>query len=343
MLFVRPGQFGPGRASAEAKPFNSRDIDAVRSQIQGLRAVAPAAQRGVTVIYGAESRNTSVTGTDNAYLETLDWSLAAGRQFLDGEIRSGRAVCILGKTVRDELFGPEDAVGHSIRVKNVSCEVVGVLAPKGESSFGTDQDDLLLMPLRAFHRRIAGNTDVNTMLVSARDGVATAKVQADIERLLRERRNIGAGKEDDFTVRDMKQIIQAQTATTELLTALLGAVAGVSLLVGGIGIMNIMLVSVTERTREIGIRLAIGAQEEQVLTQFLVEAVVLSLFGGTVGIALGLGLAGAATRAMGVPFIPEAAVVLMAFGFSALIGMVFGYFPAQRAARLNPIEALRHE
>jgi putative ABC transport system permease protein len=284
-----------------------------------------------------------VLGTDDDYLVTQDWALKSGRQFLEGEIRSGRAACIIGETVRSKLFGSEDTAGRSIRVGKVSCEVIGVLATRGQSAFGTDQDDTVLMPIRAFHRRIAGNTDVNRIIVSARDGVETSKLQADIERFLRERRNITAGKEDDFTVRDMKQIAEATAGTTTMLTGLLGAVAAVSLLVGGIGIMNIMLVSVTERTREIGIRLAIGALEQQVLTQFLVEAVVLSLFGGIAGILLGLGLAGLATRGLQVPFVIDPTIVMLAFGFSALVGVMFGYFPARRAARLDPIEALRHE
>jgi putative ABC transport system permease protein len=343
VLFVRPGQFGPGRSSSTAKPFNTRDIAELREQLRGVRAVAPMAQGTVTVVYGSESRSVGAIGTDNDYLVTQDWDLAAGRQFIDGELRSGRAVCIIGETVRDKLFGSTPAIGNRIRVNKVSCEVIGVLAAKGESSFGTDRDDIVLMPLRMFHRRIVGNTDVNTLNVSAMDGVDTAKVQADIERLLRERRGITAGEEDDFRVADMKQIAETQTATTGILTILLGAVAGVSLLVGGIGIMNIMLVSVTERTREIGIRLAIGAQESQVLTQFLVEAVVLSLFGGVVGVLLGLLLAASASSGMDIPFVLDPSIVLIAFGFSALIGIVFGYFPARRAAQLDPIEALRHE
>ena len=230
-----------------------------------------------------------------------------------------------------------------MRLGNVSCEIIGVLAPKGQSGFGTDQDDTVLMPLRAFHRRLAGNTDIRRIMVSANDGVDTAKVQADLEWLLRERRGIGRGKEDDFSVRDMTQIAETQAGTTAMLTGLLAAVAGVSLLVGGIGIMNIMLVSVTERTREIGIRLAIGALEGQVLAQFLVEAVVLSLFGGLVGIVLGLGLAWMATKGLRVPFVVDPWIVLIAFAFSALVGVVFGFFPARRAARLDPIQALRHE
>jgi putative ABC transport system permease protein len=343
LLFVRPGQFGPGRASSDAKPFNIRDVEALKAQLRGVRAVAPAGQKVATVIYGSESRSTPVIGTDNGYFIAQDWQLTAGRRFLEGEIRSGRAACVIGDTVRDKLFGSDDPLGRSIRVNKISCEVIGLLASKGQSSLGTDQDDIVITPLRMYQRRIAGNSDVPTILVSAKEGTDTAKVQADIERLLRERRNIAADKEDDFSVRDLKQIAQTMTTTTVVLTGLLGAVAGVSLLVGGIGIMNIMLVSVTERTREIGIRLAIGALEGQVLMQFLVEAVVLSGLGGLIGIMLGLSLAGLATRALDVPFVLDLTIVLIAFAFAAFVGVVFGYFPARRAAHLDPIEALRHE
>jgi putative ABC transport system permease protein len=343
LLFVSPGQFGPGRASSDAKPFNARDIEVMRAQLLSARAVAPVGQKSVTVIFGTESRNTVVTGTDNEYFITQDWDLKQGRTFFDGEVRAGRAACVIGQTVRDKLFGRADPIGQNMRVKNVSCEVIGLLVSKGQSNFGTDLDDTILMPIRAFQRRIAGNTDVSRIYVSAKDGADTTKVQADIERLLRERRNITTAKEDDFSVRDMRQIAQTTAGTTAVLTGLLGAVAAISLLVGGIGVMNIMLVSVTERTREIGIRLAIGALEEQVLLQFLVEAVVLSLFGGFIGILVGLALAALATSALKVPFLVDPAIILLAFSFSAVVGIVFGYFPARRAARLDPIEALRHE
>ncbi len=343
LLTISPGQFGPGRASSDAKAFNARDIEAMRSQLTNVKAIAPVSQKSVTIVSGTENRITVVTGTDNDYFITQDWSLVGGRKFFEGEVRSGRAACIIGETVREKMFGRGEAIERSIRVGKVSCEVIGILDQRGQSGFGTDQDDVVIMPLRAFQRRISGNSDINRIMVSAKDGVETSRVQEDIERLLRERRNVVPGKEDDFSVRDMKQIAQATAGTTAMLTALLGAVAAVSLLVGGIGIMNIMLVSVTERTREIGIRLAIGALERQVLTQFLVEAVVLSLFGGLAGIALGLGLAALATRGLQVPFVIDPTIVFVAFAFSALVGVVFGYFPARRAARLNPIEALRHE
>ena len=234
-------------------------------------------------------------------------------------------------------------LGATIRLGRISFKVIGLLAEKGQSSFGSDQDDIVLIPLRTLQRRLAGNTDVTNILVSAQNGVSTEKVQADIERLMRQRRGITAGKEDDFNVRDMKEIVATLTGTTRVLTGLLAAVAAVSLLVGGIGIMNIMLVSVTERTREIGTRLAIGALERDVLLQFLVEAVVLSAFGGLAGIVLGLGAAMIGARAMGIPFIFNAGIVVAAFLFSGAVGVVFGYFPARKAARLNPIEALRAE
>lgn len=343
LLFVRPGQFGPGRSSVQARPFNARDIAVMRSELPGVKAVAPVARSSATVIFGAQNRQVPITGTDNAYFISQDLGIQQGRQFLEGELRSGRAACVIGQTVRKELFGSLDPVGLNIRVQRISCEVIGLLEEKGESGFGTDQDDIILMPLRTYQRRIAGNVDIGTIFVSATESAVTAKLQADIERLLRERRNIAPGKEDDFSVADMKQIAATRTATTAVLTVLLGAVAGVSLLVGGIGIMNIMLVSVTERTREIGIRLAIGAQESQVLMQFLVEAVVLSSIGGVIGVSLGLLLAFLATSMMEIPFVLDPFIVVVAFAFSAVVGIIFGYFPAKRAALLNPIEALRHE
>jgi putative ABC transport system permease protein len=225
----------------------------------------------------------------------------------------------------------------------MSCEVVGILRAKGQSAMGIDQDDRVIVPIRTFHRRLAGNTDVSTISISAVTSSQTERLQSDVERLLRQRRNLAADQEDDFTVRDLQQMAQTMTGTTTLLTALLSAVAAVSLLVGGIGIMNIMLVSVTERTREIGIRLAIGALERQILLQFIVEAVVLSLFGGILGVVVGLGLAWLATANLNVPFMLDVKIILIAFSFSAMIGVMFGYFPARRAAHLDPIEALRHE
>jgi len=299
--------------------------------------------RATQAIYGNLNWATSVTGSTNAYLTIRDWGLHAGRVFTPSEQRAGSAVCILGATVKKELFGNQDPLGASIRLEKLACQVVGVLASKGQSSFGTDQDDFILIPIRTLQRRIAGNNDVSAIYISARDRATIDKTKEDIARLLRERRHIRAGDPDNFNVRDMQEIMSTLTGTTRILTSLLGAVAAVSLLVGGIGIMNIMLVSVTERTREIGIRLAIGALGSEVLLQFLVEAVVLSTFGGVVGIVLGLSGAAAAAHALAMPFVLSPQIVVIAFLFSAAVGVIFGYFPARQAARLDPIDALRHE
>jgi putative ABC transport system permease protein len=345
ILMVRPGQAGPGPASstADSRNFDLKDVDAVENQVQGVAVAAPIVSRNITAIFGSLNHAQQVTGTDNRYFVARDWNVANGRIFTDGELQAGTASCILGATTSKALFEGGDPVGESIRLKQVSCTVIGVLEAKGNSGFGQDQDDVILVPLKAMQRRIAGNPDVQSIYVSVDGNYETATVQADIEDLLRERRGVGPTDKDNFSVMDMAQIATMLTSISGVLTGLLSAVAGVSLVVGGIGIMNIMLVSVTERTREIGIRLAIGAQAHQVLLQFLVEAVVLSLFGGIIGIALGLGLAAIGGKILAVPFILNPSIVAIAFIFSALVGVAFGYFPARRAARLDPIEALRHE
>ena len=344
MLIVRPGQstFGPGGTS-DARAFEERDVNILRANLTGIRAMAPSSQKGAKVIFGALNYDTTITGTDAGFFEALEWTIASGRVFSDGEVRSGTSVCVIGSTIGRELFGTLDPLGQRLRLGNFSCEVIGVLESKGQSAFGTDQDNTVLLPLRTYQRRIAGNTRVSSINISVAEKDDIPRVQADVEDILRELRRVGPEEEDNFTVRDMTQIANTMASTSTLLTGLLGAVAAVSLLVGGIGIMNIMLVSVTERTREIGIRLAIGALERQVLTQFLVESIVLALFGGVLGILIGLGLAGATSYAMDVPFAADPKVVGAAFAVSAVIGVVFGYFPARRAARLDPIEALRHE
>jgi putative ABC transport system permease protein len=345
VLMVRAGQAGqgPASASADTKNFTSGDVGAIGSQIQGVVAAAPAVSKSMTAVYGSLNHAMSVTGTDNQYFTVRDWPVVDGRMFAEGELQAGAAVCILGETVRSELFGGTDPLGAVIRLKQISCRIIGVLEAKGASGFGADQDDVILMPLKAVQRRITGNQDVPMIFVSVAEGFPTATVQDEIGILLRERRRIGLGESDNFSVMDMAQIASMLTSVTGVLTGLLAAVAGVSLLVGGIGIMNIMLVSVTERTREIGIRLAIGAEARQVLLQFLVEAVALSLFGGILGILLGFGLAALAANLLSVPFVIDPTIVAVAFLFSAAVGVVFGYFPARRAAHMNPIEALRHE
>ena len=342
-VFRGQGFGGGGGARSSAPPFTMEDVRAIENDISGVRAVAPASNTGTQAIYGNANWSTQVTGTSDKYLEVRDWPLASGRNFSESELRAGAAVCMLGDTVKQELFGDQDPIGLSIRLGKLSCQVIGLLSVKGQSGFGQNQDDIVVVPLRTLQRRMAGNSDVNNIMVSARDGVSTEKVQADLERLLRERRKIREGAEDDFNVRDLKEVTSAFTSSSRVLTALLGAVAAVSLIVGGVGIMNIMLVSVTERTREIGTRLAVGAMARDVLLQFLVEAVTLAAFGGIIGITLGLSAALLATSAFRVPFVFNPGIVILSFAFSAAVGIVFGFFPARRAAQLDPIEALRHE
>ncbi len=343
LLMITPGQrIGMGQRSA-APAFNQDDVTSLEQEIDAIAALAPSSSQGVTAVFGNQNWASKITGTDNQFLRVGNWQLAAGREFTSGELRNGKAVCLLGATVRKELFGGQEPLGNKIRVGKFACQVIGVLAAKGQSTMGTDRDDFILLPLRTFQRRVAGNQEIGLIQVSIKQGMATEQAERDITQLLRKRRHISALEEDDFSVRDLKEIAKMLTGTTQVLTALLGAVAAVSLLVGGIGIMNIMLVSVTERTREIGIRLAIGALEREVLLQFLVEAVVLASFGGLVGIVLAILASLGLVQLLQVPFVLDPGIVLLAFLFSATVGVLFGYMPARKAARLDPIDALRHE
>jgi len=342
VIIIIPGQMGPGRGSSVA-PFDERDVEAIAREIGDLKALAPVATKSVTAVFANKNWATTVTGTSNDYFTAANWVIGRGRPFTESEFRSGKAVCIIGATVAKELFGAQDPIGNKLRFKNVSCEVIGELEAKGQSVMGRDQDDLIIIPLRTFHRRIAGNRDVSHIQLSVRDESAIDRVKLAIERLMRERRHLAPNEENDFSVMDTRQIAQTLTGTTRILTLRLSAVAAVSLLVGGIGIMNIMLVSVTERTREIGIRLAIGAFERDVLTQFLVEAMVLALFGGLFGVMLALAASAALAQVLQIPLILNPGIMILAFLFSGGVGVVFGYFPARRAAQLNPIDALRHE
>jgi len=343
LLMIRPGKhMGPGQA-AGSRPFKLRDAEALEREIPDLAAVSPTMNSSAVAIYANENWNTTISAGTEDFFFVNNRKLDKGRLFTANEVSSGAAVCVIGETIRQKLFGDSDPVGARLRLNRLSCEVIGTLAAKGQSSMGHDQDDLVVIPLRTFQRRVAGHTDISMIQVSMRDGVETEAVQAEIKRVLRERRHLSTTQEDDFDVMDMKEIASMLSGTTKVLTGLLGAVAAVSLLVGGIGIMNIMLVSVTERTREIGTRLAIGALEWEVLLQFLVEAVVLSSFGGLIGIAVAMAASLILTNVLEVPFVFNAAIIITAFLFSAAVGVVFGYFPARKAAQLNPIEALRHE
>ncbi|HWB17850.1 MAG TPA: ABC transporter permease [Vicinamibacterales bacterium] len=344
LLTIMPGQQrGPGGASAAATPFRVEDADVMARDLTTVTDVAPIASTTLNVISGSKNRSTSITGTTNTYFTATDWPLAKGRFFTDSEERAGAAVCIIGDTIRKEVLDVSDPIGASIRLRSMSCRVIGLLAKKGESTFGQDRDATVVIPLRTLQRRLAGNNDIGQIQVSVPKSVSTARARQDVEQLLRDRRHLRPEDDNDFTIFAQEDLATAISGTTQTLTALLAAVAAISLLVGGIGIMNIMLVSVTERTREIGIRLAIGAFETDVLTQFLVEAVVLSAFGGLMGIVFALAASAIATAVLHLPFSINVPVILLAFLFSAGVGVVFGFFPARRAAQLNPIDALRHE
>lgn len=342
LLILTPGQrFGPGAGAAPR--FKTDDADAIRHQVAGISAVAPVINTTVTTVFQAANWSTSAVGSNNDYFTAGNWTLADGRVFSDAEMRAGQAVCVIGQTLRQKLFGGLDPVGSTIRVKQFSCAVIGLLQSKGQSAMGSDQDDTVILPLKTVQRRLVGRQDVNRIMISVADSGSIDKATDDLTGLMRERRKLTGTEDNNFQVLDTRQIADTLTSTTRILTMLLGAVAGVSLLVGGIGIMNIMLVSVTERTREIGIRLAIGALEREVLMQFLIEAVALASLGGLVGLALATAASMGLSALMGVPYLFDPTINLVAFLFSAAIGVIFGYVPARRAARLDPIEALRHE
>jgi putative ABC transport system permease protein len=344
LLFVSPGanQGGP-RGGSATRQFTLRDSEAVEKSISGIAGVSPTVATQVTAVYGNRNWSTSVTGITGDYFPVRNTRVIRGTDFSEQHYQSGRLVCILGKTVREELFGAVDPVGSTIRLGIATCLVIGELESKGQASMGNDQDNVILAPLRAVQSRLIGNENITAIAVSVGGVTSNTEIRLKIEELLRERRNIGPSDADDFRVMDPTEIAGVLADVTGVLTLFLGAIAAVSLLVGGIGIMNIMLVSVTERTREIGIRLAIGALEKEVLAQFLVEAVILTTLGGCIGMIIGLAGSYAGAVAMGFEFTVDPGIVLGAFVFSALVGVVFGYVPARRAARLDPIEALRHE
>lgn len=346
LLTLRPGAgFGSRASSAGVPHFTEKDAVTLAEQIAGIASVAPVRTAALSTIYLQNARVSSVTGITPAYFVINKWNLAEGRFFTAADLRSGAAVCVIGNTVRRELFGSDNPIGARIRVGKASCEVIGLLVAKGQAGMG-DQDDTLIMPLSALQRRLIGKTsthDINQISISAQDGADSNAIITEITSLMRQRRNLQRNQDNNFNIFDTRQITETLGSTTQLMTMLLAAVAGVSLLVGGIGIMNIMLVSVTERTREIGIRLAIGATASEVRLQFLVEAVTLSCAGGVLGILLAFGLCAGLARIIQVPFNFNPQINAIAFLFAAAVGVIFGYAPARRAARMNPIDALRRE
>ncbi len=348
LLIVLPGSSTLGGARGgpgTGKPLTHADLLAIAKGASAARYAAPVDRTVTQVVLDNQNWLTTIYGSTVDFFAIREWSIAHGRLFTDAEADSGAKVCVIGRSVATQLFGEGDPLGQIVRVRSMPCEIVGVLATKGQSSQGQDQDDLVVMPWVTFKSRMMSQDriHVGSILVSAVSPDEVAHAQTQVTGILRQQHRQADGELDDFTVRNLADLASTQEKAADAQTGMLRDVAAVSLLVGGIGIMNIMLVSVTERTREIGIRLAIGASENKVLLQFLVEAVVLSATGGLIGIAFGIGGAMTLAHTMGWPFVLTPFWILVAFGISMAIGVIFGFYPARKAARMNPIDALRFE
>jgi putative ABC transport system permease protein len=352
IMLVLPGgvsQAGVRLGAQTRQRLTEEDAQAIGLEVAQVQVAAPTSRTSGQLVFGNVNWGTSIIGVNNDYLEARDWPLATGRLFDAAELAGSAKVAWLGATVARELFGEQDPVDQVIRVRNIPMTVVGVLAAKGQNSMGQDQDDAIMVPLGTLRNRIWGGDAssrlkrVGSISVKVRQGEDMKAVEEAIKDLLRQRFKVPEGTEDPFVVRNLTEILQAQEESSRIMTLLLAAVAGISLVIGGIGIMNIMLVSVTERTREIGLRMAVGARGRDILAQFLIEAVTLSLIGGALGVALGALATWGVGRFAGWNVALSVASVLLAVGFSAAVGVFFGFYPARRAARLLPIEALRHE
>ena len=319
------------------------DALAIQNEVAGVAAVSPEARSGGQIMAGNNNWSTQIMGEGVDYFTIRQWDFAEGDMFTEADVRAAAKVCVLGKTTADKLFPGEDPVGQSIRIKNVPIRVLGVLRPKGVSMMGSDQDDTVIVPYTTCMRRLAGVTTLRAINVQAASSDQIFAVQNGVTELLRQRHRIQPGRDDDFIIRNQQEISETANATTETMTALLAGVAIISLIVGGIGIMNIMLVSVTERTREIGIRMAVGARGRDILSQFLIEAVTLSSIGGILGIGLGIGAAKFLSSVKNWPTLVSVDSVVIAFVFSAVVGVFFGFYPARKASQLDPIDALRYE
>jgi putative ABC transport system permease protein len=349
LLIILPGATTAGgvRMGSGTQPtLTMGDAEAIQKECPAVQDVAPVHSGVAQIVYGHQNWSTGVVGTTPSMLIVRDWSLAAGRSFTEQDVKSATKVCLLGQSVVDNLFGDMDPTGQFIRIKNVPFVVNGVLAPKGQSAQGQDQDDTILIPVTTAQKKLFGTSFpgmVRIIMVKAKSTEDLSSAEKQINDLLRQRHRIGTKQDNDFTVRNLTQVMQTAEQSTKVMTLLLGAIASVSLLVGGIGIMNIMLVSVTERTREIGIRMAIGAKTWDIRLQFLIEALTLSLIGGVAGIILGISGSNLISTLAGWTTIISPFSVLMAFGFSGLVGIFFGFYPAYKASLLDPIEALRYE
>ncbi len=344
MLVVIPGTVkGMQQSSLGVPLFTAGDLDAVRREAHDVALVSAAGSRVSRAVVGPYNRSVSTAGVTPEYFEIRAWGVASGRLLTQADERRAATVCLIGQTVAEALYPGQNPLGREMRVHQIACRVVGVMEIKGASAFGMDQDDVIFMPYSTFARRIMGSDRVQVFVASAKGPELVEDAKAQITRILHRRRHVPQGEEDNFSIRDPRELQTLLQSVTGMLTTLLAGVAAVSLVVGGIGIMNIMLVSVTERTREIGVRLAIGARGSDVLMQFLVEATALSAVGGVAGIGIGLLCAMAAARAIHVPFVFPGLAMPVAFGVSVLVGVTFGVFPARKAARLNPLAALRYE
>lgn len=326
-----------------APTLTLEDAAALRNEVDGIVYMSPEVRGAAQIVAGSLNWNSSILGVSHEYLDLRAWSLAEGSFFTEDDISASSRKVVLGQTAAKKLFEDSSPIGATVRIKGIPFTVVGLLAAKGSNMMGQDQDDIALVPYSTAMRRLFGQSFLRSINLGAADGVPIADVTTQISELLRQRHRILPGRDDDFMVRTQEEITEFATSTAKTMTGLLGAIAGVSLLVGGIGIMNIMLVSVTERTREIGIRLAVGARRRDIMRQFLTEAVVLSLVGGLIGIGVGIGVSLALAAQFNWPTLTPAYAVFGAFLFSAAVGVFFGYYPARQAAGLDPIEALRYE
>jgi putative ABC transport system permease protein len=346
LIVITPGSSQAGGVSQGAQTFNrltADDADKIAREATLAPMVSPVIFTRTQVIGGAGNWRTTINGVSFNYQTIRDWPLTSGVFFSETDQRTMRKVALLGSTVAENLFPDQDPVGQQVQIRNVPFTIVGVLTPKGQTSAGTDQDDVVLVPYTTSQTRLAGRSFIGQILASTTSSADIKPAMDEIRAIMRESHRLAANELDDFTIRDQTEIAEAEKATTQVMSWLLAAIASISLIVGGIGIMNIMLVSVTERTREIGIRMAIGARGSDVLTQFLVESVVMSSLGGLIGLAVGYGSAALLGNLMGWSTATPPAAVLIAVGFSAAVGVFFGFYPARKAAALNPIEALRYE
>ena len=346
MLMVFPGsttQGGVHAGSGSATTLTEEDAKAIQKELSSVRYAAPSLRTVSQVVSTNQNWSTAVTGSSPDYFVVRAWSFESGSSFTKSDVDGAAKVAVLGKTVADNLFGSQDPIGQIIRIRNVPFKVVGILAPKGQSAMGQDQDDVAVIPLSTLQKRIMGVTNIQIIMVSAHSPQETVTAEEEIRLLLHQRHHIPPGQEDDFSVRNMTEIAAAASESSKIMTLLLGSIASVSLIVGGIGIMNIMLVSVTERTREIGIRMAVGARDRDILLEFLEEAMVLSLAGGILGVGLGVASSRLISAFVHWPTIISLSSIVLATIFSIAIGIFFGLYPARRAAALNPIDALRYE